>query len=79
MILIDQMMPGMIGIRVMQIIRKLTDYQTPPLVALTANTFTGSRDMYLNEGFDEYLAKPIDVVELDKLVHKYFKEKTLSD
>ena len=79
MILIDQMMPGMSGIRVMQIIRKLTDYQTPPLVALTANTFTGSRDMYLNEGFDEYLAKPIDVVELDKLVHKYFKGKTLSD
>ena len=79
MILIDQMMPGMSGIRVMQIIRKLTDYQTPPLVALTANTFTGSRDMYLNEGFDEYLAKPIDVVELNKLVHKYFKEKTLSD
>lgn len=79
MILIDHMMPGMSGIRVMQIIRKLTDYQTPPLVALTANTFTGSRDMYLNEGFDEYLAKPIDVIELDKLVHKYFKGKTLSD
>lgn len=79
MILLDHMMPEMSGIRAMQIIRKLKDYQTPPLVALTANTFTGSRDMYLNEGFDEYLAKPIDVIELDRLVHKYFKKETESD
>lgn len=79
MILLDHMMPEMSGIQVMQIIRKLKDYQTPPLVALTANTFTGSRDMYLEEGFDEYLAKPIDVVELDRLVHKYFKKEIKSD
>lgn len=75
MILLDHIMPEMSGIEAMQIIKKLQDYQTPPLVALTANTFTGSRDMYLEEGFDDYLAKPIDVVELDTLIHKFFGKK----
>ena len=31
--------------------------------------------MYLEEGFDDYLAKPIDVVELDTLIHKFFGKK----
>ena len=56
------------------LIRKLKDYEVPPLVALTANTFKGSKDMYLSEGFDEYLPKPIDLIELDALVNKYFKK-----
>ena len=75
MILLDHIMPEMSGIEVMQIIRKLTDYQAPPLVALTANTFQGSRDMYLKEGFDDYLPKPIEMSELDALVRKYFAKK----
>ncbi len=75
MILIDHMMPEMDGIQVVQVIRKLQDYKTPPMVALTANAYTGSRDMYIKEGFDDYLAKPIDMVELDTLVNKYFKKK----
>ena len=73
MILIDHIMPVMSGIEVMQVIRKLDDYKTPTLVALTANTYTGSKDVYLNEGFDDYLAKPIDIIELDSLVNKYFR------
>ena len=73
MILIDHIMPVMSGIEVMQVIRKLDDYKTPTLVALTANTYTGSKDMYLNEGFDDFLSKPIDIVELDALVNKYFR------
>ncbi len=74
MILLDHIMPEMSGIEVMQVIRKLKDYEVPPLVALTANTFKGSKDMYLSEGFDEYLPKPIDLIELDALVNKYFKK-----
>ena len=74
MILLDHVMPEMTGIEVMQIIRKLKDYEAPPLVALTANTFIGSKDKYIQEGFDEYLPKPIDLIELDALVNKYFKK-----
>ena len=73
MILIDHIMPEMSGIEVMQVIKKLKDYKAPPLIALTANTYTGSKDVFLQEGFDDYLAKPIDMIELDSLVNRYFK------
>ena len=73
MILIDHRMPEMSGIDVIRVIRKLKDYKAPPVVAITANAFTGSKEMYIKEGFDDYLSKPIDLVELDLLIHKYFK------
>ena len=46
----------------------------PPIIALTANAITGMKEMYLKEGFDEYLSKPINIAELDKLINKYFKK-----
>ena len=74
LILIDQKMPEMSGIEVMKIIRQLKDYKTPPLGAFTANAFSNSKDIYIKEGFDDYLAKPIDFIELNNLVNKYFKK-----
>ena len=72
-IFVDHMMPGMDGIEVMHILKKLDGYKIPPIVALTANAITGMRQMYLDEGFDEYLSKPINISELNKIINKYFK------
>lgn len=72
MIFLDHMMPRMDGIEVLHILHKLDGYTIPPVVALTANAITGMREMYLNEGFDEYLSKPINTGDLDKLIKKYF-------
>ena len=72
MIFLDHMMPEMDGIEVVHILRKLEDYNIPPIVALTANAITGVKEMYLSEGFDEYLPKPINVVDLNKIIIKYF-------
>lgn len=72
MIFLDHMMPRMDGIEVLHILHKLDGYTIPPVVALTANAITGMREMYLNEGFDEYLSKPINTGDLDKLIRKYF-------
>ena len=74
MIFLDHMMPEMDGIETMHILRKLDGYNMPPIVALTANAITGMKEMYLKEGFDEYLSKPINIAELDKLINKYFKK-----
>ena len=74
MIFLDHMMPEMDGIETMHILRKLDGYNMPPIVALTANAITGMKEMYLKEGFDEYLSKPINITELDKLINKYFKK-----
>ena len=71
-IFLDHMMPGMDGIEVLHILKKLDSYTIPPVVALTANAITGMREMYINEGFDEYLSKPISTSELNKLINKYF-------
>lgn len=72
MIFLDHMMPEMDGIRTLQILKKLDGYKLPPVVALTANAITGMKEMYLKEGFDEYLSKPINIAELNKLIIKYF-------
>lgn len=75
MIFLDHMMPEMDGIQVVHILKKLEDYDIPPIVALTANAITGMREMYFQEGFDEYLSKPINIPELNKLINKYFNKK----
>lgn len=74
MIFLDHMMPEMDGIETLHILRKLDGYELPPIVALTANAITGMKEMYLKEGFDEYLSKPINISELDKLINKYFNK-----
>lgn len=71
-IFLDHMMPDLDGIKALHIIKKLEDYNIPPIVALTANAITGMKEMYLNEGFDEYLSKPINISELNKIINKYF-------
>ena len=74
MIFLDHMMPGMDGIEVLHILKSLKSYDIPPIVALTANAITGMREMYLKEGFDDYLSKPINISDLNKLLEKHFKK-----
>ena len=73
-IFLDHMMPEMDGIETMKILKKLDGYNIPPIVALPANAITGVKEMYLNVGYDEYLSKPININELDKIIEKYFKK-----
>ena len=72
-IFLDHMMPEMDGIETIHILKKLDSFDIPPVVALTANAIAGMREMYLKEGFDDYLSKPIDIKELNKIVKKYFE------
>ena len=73
LLLMDDMMPGMSGIETLHKIKEeFSDFSTP-VVALTANAITGVKEKYLSEGFDDYLAKPINKEELKKLMGKYFK------
>lgn len=73
-IFIDHVMPKLDGIELMHILKKLEGYDIPPLVALTANALLGMREMYIKEGFDEYLAKPINRHEFDRLIKKFFSK-----
>ena len=72
-IFLDHMMPGMDGIETLGKLRDLYE-ELPPVVALTANASSGIREEYKNEGFYDYLAKPIDKGELSKLLFNIFKK-----
>ena len=71
---LDHKMPELDGMETMKVIKGLEGYKIPKIVALTANAVTGAREYYLKEGFDEYISKPIDIHELDKIIHKTFKQ-----
>ena len=71
-IFLDYIMPEMDGVNVLHVLKKLEDYSIPPVVCLTANAIVGMREIYLKEGFDEFLSKPINEVSLDKIIHKFF-------
>ena len=68
-ILLDDMMPKMSGTETLVKLKQRTDFNTP-VVALTANAISGMREKYLESGFDEYLAKPIDKEEFMKILNK---------
>lgn len=72
-IFIDHRMDELDGIEVVNLLRSLEGYKIPKIVCLTANVFTGARDYYLSRGFDEYLSKPIDVHDLDRVINKFIK------
>ena len=64
------MMPDMDGIMVLHHMREMTDYpcEKTPVIALTANAVTGAREMYLREGFEDFLAKPVNSEKLERMI-----------
>jgi CheY-like chemotaxis protein len=77
-VFMDHMMPHMDGVEAVRRIRALADsnrrgewYKELPIVALTANAVPGVSAFFLSNGFNDYLAKPVDVVKLDKILAKW--------
>ena len=73
LILMDDMMPGMSGVETLQELKKDKLFKTP-VVILTANAISGMKEKYLDSGFNDYLAKPIDKLELARVLNEYLKE-----
>lgn len=59
LLLLDHMMPGMDGVELLAEIRKRRLCPDAPIIIVTANALSGSREQYLEGGFDDYLWKPI--------------------
>jgi CheY-like chemotaxis protein len=66
-------MPGMSGLEATARIRAMPGerFRTLPIVAFTANALAGTRDMFLANGFNDYLAKPIELVKLNAVVTQW--------
>ena len=72
LIFLDHMMPGMDGIETLKHMKMLTDNRCSqtPVIVLTANAVTGAKEMYMDEGFDDFLAKPIIPDKLEKQIKR---------
>ena len=77
--LIDHRMPHMDGIELLKKIRSDTsnDNSKSICIALTANVISGSKEMYLREGFNDYMEKPVIAKKLEELLLKYIPEDKL--
>ena len=71
-ILLDHMMPEMDGIETLNRIKNSENQcKEVPVIALTANAIVGAKEEYLKAGFSDYLSKPIDGIELEKMLLKF--------
>ena len=72
-ILMDQRMPGMDGTEAMKEIRNLASSlnSDTPVICLTADVVRGAKERYIQMGFNDYLTKPIDSAELEKMLINY--------
>ena len=72
-IFMDHMMPGMDGIEATKIIRELG--YTQPVVALTANALIGQVKIFMDNGFNDFISKPIDIRQLNNVLNKLIRDK----
>ena len=72
LLLVDEMMPEMSGTEMMKYLKE--NGYAVPIVVMTADVIDNAKQKYLKEGFDDYLAKPINRTELDNVLRKYLNE-----
>ena len=79
-IFMDHMMSGMDGVEAMKRIR--TDVSglngSVPVIALTANAMSSAKQMFLNEGFDGFVSKPVEIDELERVLKQVLPKSAMS-
>ncbi|MBO4900423.1 MAG: PocR ligand-binding domain-containing protein [Lachnospiraceae bacterium] len=74
-IFMDHMMPEMDGIDATKIIRQtMPEYNDVPIIALTANAVSGAKEMFLDAGMNDFVAKPIEVRSLIEIFRRYIPQ-----
>ena len=71
-IFMDHMMPGMDGVEAMKRLRANAQKKNKELciVALTANAISSAKEMFLSEGFDGFIPKPVEITELERVLKR---------
>ncbi len=72
-VFLDHMMPDMDGVETLHKIRQKPGmyYQSLPVIAFTANAIGGAREMFIAEGFNDFIAKPIELSVLERILRRY--------
>lgn len=71
-VFMDHMMPAMDGVEAMHIIKHnaAKENKEIPVVALTANAISSAREMFISEGFDGFVPKPIEISDLERVLRR---------
>lgn len=79
MVFIDHMMPGMDGVETFHKMKDLEGNMNAgiPWIVLTANAISGAREMYMKEGFMDYLSKPVDYLKMKNMLMKYLPKELI--
>ena len=72
-ILLDMMMPGMDGYEAIPVLKSTESYKHIPVIAVTAQAMAGDREKCIEAGANEYIAKPVDLDVLLKIIHEWIK------
>jgi two-component system cell cycle response regulator DivK len=71
LILMDVQLPGIDGIDALGRLRNNNRTASIPVLAVTAQAMQGDRERFLDAGFDDYISKPIDIVDFVSVVRRY--------
>ncbi|MCI8485084.1 MAG: response regulator [Lachnospiraceae bacterium] len=79
LIFMDHMMPGMDGVETLHAIRELEGeyFKEVPIVALTANAVSGAREMFLSEGFQDFVTKPIEMNAMERTLRRWLPKELI--
>lgn len=78
-VFMDHMMPHMDGVEAMHRIRALgTRELAMPIIALTANAVSGVRNMFITEGFNDYISKPVNISRLESVLRRFLPQEVIT-
>ena len=79
-VILDQRMPGMDGTEVLRRLRAMQDTpnENVPVICMTADAVIGARERYIEEGFTDYLPKPVSGEALERVLLKYLPEEKVT-
>lgn len=80
LVFMDHMMPELDGVDTTKLIRSQGDAYSKglPIVALTANAVSGAREMFLESGLNDFISKPIQLPQLEKILARWLPAKLVS-
>ena len=77
-IFMDHMMPDLDGVETTHIIRRFyKDYDDVPIIALTANAINGTKEMFLSEGMNDFVAKPIEMRTMTSKLYRWLPQEKI--
>ncbi|MGN0153309.1 MAG: ATP-binding protein [Lachnospiraceae bacterium] len=80
LIFLDHMMPEMDGVETLKQLRRIytNENRVFTVIAFTANAVSGAREMFLREGFDEFVSKPIEPLEMERVLRKVLPKASIA-